>query len=87
MQPVLAGKHDLLIADHAGSGKTLAYLAPLAQKLLEQERGLLPSGPPNIPRVLVVVPTEELCAQVHACVHCCKKRWQSVKGSIRLMLE
>lgn len=52
-----------MIADHAGSGKTLAYLAPLAQRLMEQER-MLDSRPPKTPRVLVVTPTAELSAQV-----------------------
>lgn len=66
LQPVLSGKRDLVIADHAGSGKTLAYLAPLAQKLMEQERALQPSQPPRSPRVIVVTPTAELCAQVCA---------------------
>ena len=66
VQPVLSGRRDLVIADHAGSGKTLAYLAPLAQKIMEQERALLPSPPPDQPRVLVVTPTAELCAQVRA---------------------
>ena len=64
VQPVLAGRRDLVIADHAGSGKTLAYLAPLAQKLMEQERALQPSPRPSTPRVVVMTPTAELCAQV-----------------------
>lgn len=48
-----------LLADHAGSGKTLAYLLPLVQRLkLEEERaGLAAVTRPNSPRVLVLVPT------------------------------
>jgi hypothetical protein len=54
-----------VLADHAGSGKTLAYLLPLLQVLREEERILGAAATQrNCPRLLVVVPTAELCAQV-----------------------
>ena len=54
----------MLLADHAGSGKTLAYLLPLLQLLREEERFLgRAATQPRCPRLLVVVPTAELAAQ------------------------
>lgn len=55
----------LVVADHAGSGKTLAYLVPLLQALKAEERVLGgPSTVPRCPRFVIVVPTAELCAQI-----------------------
>ena len=54
---------NVLLADQAGSGKTLAYLLPLMQRLqmVEQERGRARS---NRPRLLILCPTSELVVQV-----------------------
>ena len=54
---------NVLLADQAGSGKTLAYLLPLMQRLqtVERERG---RARPNRPRLLVLCPTSELVMQV-----------------------
>lgn len=63
---LVAARH-VLLADHAGSGKTLSYLVPLVQRLKteERERGDARSvGRPGLPRVVVVVPTNELASQV-----------------------
>ncbi|KAI7845180.1 hypothetical protein COHA_001225 [Chlorella ohadii] len=58
------GRH-VVLADHAGSGKTLAYLLPLLQALKEEEALLgAAATQPRCPRLVVVVPTAELCAQV-----------------------
>ena len=67
-QAMLQGKSSLLIADHAGSGKTLAYLAPLVQRLRAQEAAADDIEPEfrNSPRALVLTPTAELCQQVVA---------------------
>jgi hypothetical protein len=60
-----SGARYMILADHAGSGKTLAYLLPLLQSLKEEEKWLGGSATvPKCPRVVVVVPTAELCAQV-----------------------
>lgn len=49
---------NLLIADHAGSGKTLAYLVSLVQKLGEDEKAAgCRLTEPHSPRVIVVAPT------------------------------
>ena len=54
---------NVLLADQAGSGKTLAYLLPLMQRLqtVERERG---RARPNRPRLLILCPTSELVVQV-----------------------
>jgi ATP-dependent RNA helicase DDX18/HAS1 len=57
----------VLIADHAGSGKTLAYLVPLVQAIADAEAGGgRPSAGPRPPAALCLVPTSELAAQVLA---------------------
>ncbi|KAH1003256.1 hypothetical protein HUJ05_011188 [Dendroctonus ponderosae] len=53
---LLGGKHALLAAE-TGCGKTAAYLVPLIQRLR-------PSGLPNAPRLVVLVPNRELAHQV-----------------------
>jgi len=56
-----------VLADHAGSGKTLAYLVPLVMDLRAAEAAVSGGGPlsaPGAPSALVVAPTSELCAQV-----------------------
>ncbi|GMH08727.1 hypothetical protein Nepgr_010567 [Nepenthes gracilis] len=61
--PVIEGK-SCIIADQSGSGKTLAYLVPVIQRLREEElQGLSKSSPGN-PRAVVLVPTSELASQV-----------------------
>jgi ATP-dependent RNA helicase RhlE len=57
---VLEGR-DLLAAAQTGTGKTAGFALPLLQKLAEAEPA--PRGP-RPPRVLVLVPTRELAAQV-----------------------
>ncbi|MGQ0696751.1 MAG: DEAD/DEAH box helicase [Panacagrimonas sp.] len=53
---VLAGR-DLLAAAQTGTGKTAAFTLPILQKLSG-------TSPRPLPRVLVLVPTRELAAQV-----------------------
>ncbi|GAB4858996.1 hypothetical protein Ancab_010467 [Ancistrocladus abbreviatus] len=61
--PVIEGK-SCIIADQSGSGKTLAYLVPVIQRLRQEElQGLSKSSPRN-PRAVVLVPTSELASQV-----------------------
>ena len=62
---VLAWPHiyagdDVVLVSEAGSGKTMAYLLPLLQRIWEaEERGDKESG-----QVAVVVPTQDLAVQV-----------------------
>ena len=53
---------NLLVRARTGSGKTLAYALPVLQKVLQQSP---PRTPPHSVVAIVLVPTRELCAQVH----------------------
>lgn len=56
----------LVIADQAGSGKTLAYLLPLIQAIRSEDaRAGAPCTVPRSPRGVVITPTAELAAQVY----------------------
>ncbi len=52
---VLAGK-DLIACAQTGTGKTIAYLLPILNKLAEQEAGSI--------KTLILVPTRELAIQI-----------------------
>jgi superfamily II DNA/RNA helicase len=56
----MAGR-DVLGLAHTGSGKTAAFLLPLLQRLEQAAQ----DGPRRV-RVLIVVPTRELCSQIGA---------------------
>jgi ATP-dependent RNA helicase RhlE len=58
--PVFEGR-DLLAAAQTGTGKTAAFALPLLQRLTQEQAN--PRGP-RAPRLLVLVPTRELAAQV-----------------------
>ncbi|KAL3699137.1 hypothetical protein R1sor_017159 [Riccia sorocarpa] len=61
--PVVQGK-SCILAEQTGSGKTLAYVAPLVQRLRADEAAGMGKAVSKKPRVLVLVPTSELAAQV-----------------------
>ncbi|KAK4420876.1 DEAD-box ATP-dependent RNA helicase 50 [Sesamum alatum] len=61
--PVLGGK-SCIMADQSGSGKTLAYLVPLVQRLRQEELEGLSKSASQSPRVVILVPTAELASQV-----------------------
>ncbi|MED6124888.1 DEAD-box ATP-dependent RNA helicase 50 [Stylosanthes scabra] len=61
--PVIAGK-TCIIADQSGSGKTLAYLAPIIQRLRQEELEGHSKSSPQAPRVIILAPTAELASQV-----------------------
>jgi len=62
-KPVIEGK-TCIIADQSGSGKTLAYLAPVVQRLRQEELQGLSKSFSRSPRVVILVPTAELASQV-----------------------
>ena len=57
---VLAGK-DVLVKARTGSGKTVAYAIPAIQKLLSL------ASSTNCVKVVVLVPSKELCVQTYSC--------------------
>lgn len=58
---LLSGENVLLISQ-TGKGKTLAYLIPVVNKLLKENKDKL-YPMPNAPRAIIVVPTRELAVQ------------------------
>ncbi len=62
---VLSGR-DLLAAAQTGTGKTAAFALPILHRLHTENAA--PQGP-RAPRVLVLVPTRELAAQVEESFH------------------
>ncbi|XP_072974854.1 DEAD-box ATP-dependent RNA helicase 50 isoform X1 [Typha angustifolia] len=62
-QPVLEGK-SCIIADQSGSGKTLAYLAPVIQCIRQEELLGISKSSSGSPRVIILTPTAELSSQV-----------------------
>lgn len=60
----VSGRKSCIIADQSGSGKTLAYLLPLVQRLREEELQGLGKSLSQSPRVVILVPTAELASQV-----------------------
>ncbi|XP_028755689.1 DEAD-box ATP-dependent RNA helicase 50 [Neltuma alba] len=64
-EPVYTGK-SCMIADQSGSGKTVAYLAPIIQKLRQEELEGLSNCSSQAPRVVILAPTAELASQVLA---------------------
>ncbi|KAL2466332.1 DEAD-box ATP-dependent RNA helicase 50 [Abeliophyllum distichum] len=61
--PVIGGT-SCILADQSGSGKTLAYLLPLVQRLRQDELQGLGKPVSQSPRVVILVPTAELASQV-----------------------
>ncbi|GMN42287.1 hypothetical protein TIFTF001_011497 [Ficus carica] len=61
--PVREGK-SCILADQSGSGKTLAYLGPVIQRLRQEEVEGLSMSSSQSPRLVVLVPTAELASQV-----------------------
>ena len=61
--PTILSGQDTIVSSETGSGKTLTYLLPLAQRLAQA--GLVGQVPPGTdPFALVLVPTQELVLQL-----------------------
>ncbi|KAH8353652.1 hypothetical protein KR084_012482 [Drosophila pseudotakahashii] len=60
--PIVHGKEHCLIAAETGCGKTLTYLLPILDKLLQREA--VPDRKLNTPRVLILTPGRELATQI-----------------------
>lgn len=67
--PVTGGK-TCVVADQSGSGKTLAYLVPIIQRLRQEEEleGRNKSSS-QAPRVVILAPTAELASQVQCSLY------------------
>ena len=61
---VLLNRHSAIIASPSGSGKTIAFLAPLYHNLLYDKNIHQVSTREYRPRALIIAPTAELCRQL-----------------------
>lgn len=81
---ILEGK-DVVARAKTGSGKTFAYLLPLLQKLFSDNRATK-SGP----TAFILVPTRELCQQVHkeilSLLEHCKGSWKVTQLTSGMLL-
>ncbi|XP_037046798.1 ATP-dependent RNA helicase vasa-like [Bradysia coprophila] len=59
--PIISSGRDLMACAQTGSGKTAAFLIPIINKLLTDERDMMPGSP----HVLIVSPTRELVTQIY----------------------
>ncbi|KAH9254078.1 hypothetical protein BASA81_007953 [Batrachochytrium salamandrivorans] len=60
---VLEGK-DVLVRSKTGTGKTLAFLLPLVQKILSSKSTSAAAAAGNKTGAIILVPTKDLCFQV-----------------------
>jgi len=83
---VISAGHNAIIADQTGSGKTIAYLLPMIERLrTEEAKNPGMRAQPGKPRVIVLTPTAELASQVYAVTRSiaatCPVRTMCVTGS------
>ncbi|HEX4871587.1 MAG TPA: DEAD/DEAH box helicase [Nevskiaceae bacterium] len=74
--PAILSGRDLLAAAQTGTGKTAAFTLPLLQRLAQAPAAS------NAPRVLVLVPTRELAAQVQDSVRTYGKDLPAIKSAV-----
>jgi superfamily II DNA/RNA helicase len=55
--------NDVMGCSQTGSGKTIAFLLPIIQRILDEEPISLGNNPPA-PRLLILIPTRELAEQI-----------------------
>lgn len=67
MLPIALEGKDILVSAETGSGKTIAYLLPILQKVIQE------SAPNTATRCLILAPTRELANQIESnCKALCK---------------
>ncbi|XP_063221633.1 ATP-dependent RNA helicase vasa-like [Bacillus rossius redtenbacheri] len=64
--PIVMSGRDLMACAQTGSGKTAAFLVPMINAMLEDQRDLVRSGEHTEPHAVIVAPTRELAIQIHA---------------------
>ena len=64
--PLALARQDLIACAETGTGKTVAFVLPMLQRLLDDAEGAPPTGNS---RVLVLAPTRELAVQIEDEIH------------------
>lgn len=80
--PAVLEGHDLLAAAQTGTGKTAAFTLPLLQKLIAGQESRPASDVRRHVRVLVLVPTRELAAQVADSVRTYGRNLPSIRTAV-----
>ncbi|CAI6343886.1 unnamed protein product [Macrosiphum euphorbiae] len=62
--PIILSGKDLMATAQTGSGKTVAYVLPIIQKLLMDPRILVKDRNHSEPQVVIMAPTRELAVQI-----------------------
>ena len=62
--PEIVQGRNVLMAAETGTGKTLAYLAPIVSRMRMEEQEWRYERQPNRPRALILTPSKELAGQV-----------------------
>jgi len=65
--PKILNGDNTVIAAETGCGKTLTYLLPMINNIIEWKK-LVENRPYNSPFGLIVVPTRELAYQIGVCI-------------------
>jgi superfamily II DNA/RNA helicase len=55
--------NDVMGCAQTGSGKTIAFLLPIIQRIIDEEPRALNNNPPS-PKLLIMIPTRELAEQI-----------------------
>lgn len=63
--PIIMAGRDLMACAQTGSGKTAAFLLPIINSLLENQRDLLVEGNCITPHCVIISPTRELTTQIY----------------------
>jgi ATP-dependent RNA helicase RhlE len=80
--PVVVSGRDLLGAAQTGTGKTAAFTLPILNRLASQPRDAATTARAAPPKVLVLVPTRELAAQVGDSVRTYGRHLPAIKTAI-----
>ena len=80
--PVVVSGRDLLGAAQTGTGKTAAFTLPILNRLASQPREVATTARAAPPKVLVLVPTRELAAQVGDSVRTYGRHLPAIKTAI-----
>jgi ATP-dependent RNA helicase RhlE len=80
--PIVVSGRDLLGAAQTGTGKTAAFTLPILNRLAAQPRDAASTARAAPPKVLVLVPTRELAAQVGDSVRTYGRHLPAIKTAI-----
>jgi len=64
--PIITPGNDVMACSQTGSGKTIAFLAPIVQKMLSDGPPIVDlENYPSAPMALILIPTRELAEQIY----------------------